>query len=85
MHKARLWIAMRNEYLDIMLPDSCAVYKSDMEAEVECPWCGKRITYGECMTSKVFHTPVTAFGYAICPDCNDWDLQFYMGKDGRLK
>lgn len=85
MRLARLWISVRNEYLDIQLPDSCAVYKNDMGVEVECPWCGKKLPFGECYTSKVFHTPVTGFGYAICPDCDEWDLRFYAGKDGRLR
>ena len=42
-------------------------YSSDMNEMVNCPHCGKRLTFGDCYTSREFYR--NGFGYAVCEDC----------------
>ena len=52
------------------VPDDWNVknYSDDMDEIVNCPHCGKEVTFGSCYTSKEIHTP-HGFGYAVCDKC----------------
>lgn len=41
------------------------LYSEDMEAEVDCANCGKRMDYGDSYTSTTIHT-VIGLGYPVC-------------------
>ena len=40
----------------------------DMDEIVNCPHCGREVTFGECYTSREIHTQ-SGFGYAVCEKC----------------
>ena len=56
------------------VPDDWNVksYSDDMDEIVNCPHCGKEVTFGSCYTSKEIHTP-HGFGYAVCEKCYDME------------
>ena len=56
------------------VPDEWNVksYSDDMDEIVNCPHCGKEVTFGSCYTSREIHTP-NGFGYAVCEKCYDME------------
>ena len=70
------WDWNRHAYEDLEVPKDwiCKCYSDDMDEVVNCPHCGKKIKFGESLTSMEIHTEL-GFGYAVCEDCYDkeWD------------
>lgn len=66
------WNYETQEYDPYGVPDDWNVksYSDDMDEIVNCPHCGKEVTYGSCYTSREIHTP-NGFGYAVCEKCYD--------------
>lgn len=64
------WAYKKQEYYHYGVPDEWNVksYSDDMDEIVNCPHCGKEVTYGSCYTSREIHTP-HGFGYAVCENC----------------
>lgn len=64
------WNYEKQEYDPYGVPDDWNVksYSDDMDEIVNCPHCGKEVTYGSCYTSREIHTP-HGFGYAVCEKC----------------
>lgn len=64
------WNYETHEYDPYGVPDEWNVksYSDDMDEIINCPHCGKEVTYGSCYTSKEIHTP-HGFGYAVCENC----------------
>lgn len=51
-----------------LLPLGSTFYECNMNKEVACCNCGRKIRYNETYTSRRIMT-VTGFGYAECPEC----------------
>lgn len=66
------WNYDKQTYEPYDVPDNWNVksYSFDMNEIVNCPHCGKEVTYGSCYTSREIHTP-HGFGYAVCEKCYD--------------
>lgn len=64
--KAYLWNG--KEYEPYELPEGSSLYETDMDKEVSCCKCGRKIKYGDCYTSREIHTE-NGFGYSECEDC----------------
>lgn len=64
------WNYDKQAYEPYDVPDNWNVksYSFDMDEIVNCPHCGKEVTYGSCYTSREIHTPY-GFGYAVCENC----------------
>lgn len=64
------WNDDKQTYEPHDVPDNWNVksYGFDMDEIVNCPHCGKEVTYGSCYTSREIHTP-HGFGYAVCEKC----------------
>lgn len=64
------WNYETQKYDPYGVPDDWNVksYSDDMDEIVNCPHCGKKVTFGSCYTSKEIHTP-HGFGYAVCENC----------------
>ena len=64
------WNNKKRIYEPYEVPDNWNVitYSSDMDEIVNCPHCGKKLTFGDCYTSREIHTK-HGFGYAVCEDC----------------
>lgn len=64
------WNYDKQTYEPYDVPDNWNVksYSFDMDEIVNCPHCGKEVTFGSCYTSKEIHTP-HGFGYAVCENC----------------
>lgn len=56
------------EYVNYDLPDGASRYEKNMEKEISCCCCGKRVKYGECYTSRTILDDI-GIGYAECEDC----------------
>lgn len=81
MSKALKWIPDKHDYILYDLPDGACLYTDDMEQEIACCQCGKKVKYGDCYTSRTIHTPNVGFGYAECEDCYFKDLRKTEGND----
>lgn len=68
------WNYETQEYDPYDVPDEWNVksYSDNMDEIVNCPHCGKKVTFGSCYTSKEIHTPY-GFGYAVCEKCYDME------------
>lgn len=66
------WNYDKQTYEPYDVPDNWNVksYSFDMNEIINCPHCGKEVTYGSCYTSREIHTP-NGFGYAVCENCYD--------------
>ena len=66
------WNYDKQIYEPYDVPDNWNVksYSNDMNEIVNCPHCGKEVTYGSCYTSREIHTP-HGFGYGVCEKCYD--------------
>lgn len=73
MAKALKWIDEKKEYIPYILPDGACLYTDNMEQEIACCQCGKKVKFGDCYTSRTIHTKV-GLGYAECEDCYCKDL-----------
>lgn len=64
------WNYDKQTYEPYDVPDNWNVksYSDDMDEIVNCPHCGKEVTFGSCYTSKEIHAP-HGFGYAVCENC----------------
>lgn len=64
------WNYETQEYDPYGVPDDWNVksYSDDMNEIVNCPHCGRKVTFGSCYTSKEIHT-AGGFGYAVCENC----------------
>lgn len=80
MTKALKWIPEKHDYIPYDLPDGACLYTDNMEQEIACCQCGKKVKYGACYTSRTIHTP-NGFGYAECEDCYLKDLRKNGEKD----
>lgn len=65
MSKALKWIPDKKDYIPYDLPDGTCLYTDNMEQEIACCQCGKKVKYGDCYTSQTIQTP-KGFGYAEC-------------------
>lgn len=52
MTKALKWIPEKHDYIPYDLPDGACVITDDMEQEIACCQCGKKVKYGDCYTSQ---------------------------------
>lgn len=64
------WNVRTGEYETYTVPKDwiCVCFTTSMEAEINCASCGKKIIYGNSLTSREIHAP-HGFGYKVCPDC----------------
>lgn len=68
MKKAHRYIDKESRYVDYELPEGASAYEWDMDKEISCCWCGRKVAYGDCYTSRHIHTQ-SGFGYAECEQC----------------
>lgn len=66
--KALKWIPDKKDYIPYDLPDGACLYTDNMEQEIACCQCGKKVKFGDCYTSRTIHTEL-GLGYAECPEC----------------
>lgn len=71
--KALKWIDEKKEYIPYDLPNGACLYTDNMEQEIACCQCGKKVKFGDCYTSRTIHTEL-GLGYAECEDCYCKDL-----------
>ena len=68
------------EYEPFELPDNCPLtlpYSDEsMETEINCANCHKIVKFGRCYTSKTIHEK-HGFGYPVCEDCYNKELERY--------
>lgn len=66
----RKWNFEKRTYEDYVVPEGKMPmsYSVDMDELGNCASCGKDIRYGDCYTSRQFHT-LSGIGYAVCPEC----------------
>lgn len=68
----RKWDFEKHEYAPIELPEDWIVPMlvpvDELDNLVNCANCGKKVPYGETMTSKQYHN-MTGLGFGVCDDC----------------
>lgn len=72
------WNFKTREYEPYNIPEawSCKTFSMDMDEIVNCPHCGREVTFGECYTSRQIHTE-HGMGYAVCEECYkaEWEAE----------
>ena len=72
------WNYQKKDYEPYRIPDDwkISVYCSDMDELINCPHCGKEITFGEGYTSREIRNHM-GFGYSVCRDCyeEEWERE----------
>lgn len=71
---ARKYDPVNNTYENYALPEGASLYEDDMNKDIACAECGKKIKYGMSYTSRIIQNDA-GFGYAVCKDCyykNNW-------------
>lgn len=64
------WNNAIRKYEEVNIPDDWSIktYCVDMDEEVNCVCCGKKIKFGDSYTSRRFHTEI-GMGYSECEEC----------------
>lgn len=70
------WNYKTHKYDKYEVPNDwkCTTYCDDINEIVNCPECGKKVTFGDCYASLEIHTNV-GFGYAVCEKCYEDELE----------
>ena len=72
------WDFKTRKYEPYNIPEawSCKTFSMDMDEIVNCPHCGREVTFGECYTSRQIHTE-HGMGYAVCEECYEaeWEAE----------
>lgn len=73
------WNYITHQYEPHIVPDDWYVtlYETEMNKQVNCACCGKKITHGEAYTSMEIHDSL-GFGYDVCLDCYQEEMQRRM-------
>ena len=55
------------------LPDSWKIktFSNNMQEEINCRSCGKKILFGDGYTSQEIFTIDGFWGYIVCPECHE--------------
>ena len=81
MKKALKWNFKAREYEPQELPDGAtASALCQMDEEITCAECGKKMLYGDGYTSRKIHT-VSGMGYVVCERCYDKEREEEMRMD----
>lgn len=72
------WNFSTREYEPYSVPAdwNCKTYSVDMDEIVNCPHCGRQVTFGECYTSRQIHTE-HGMGFGVCEECyeKEWKAE----------
>lgn len=68
MTTARKYDPVNNTYENYILPEGASLYEDDMNKDIACAECGKKIMYGASYTSRIILNS-GGFGYAVCEEC----------------
>ena len=68
--KCKKWISQKHQYEECEISDNCSLFEVDMDKEIDCCSCGKKIKFGDGFTSRVYHNNF-GFGYVECEECYD--------------
>lgn len=80
------WNFVTREYEYYPVPAEWeTVVIADLDKEVNCAGCGKKLRYGECYCSTQIHTEFTGFGYAVCRDCYRKEWRERAAAEGRIE
>lgn len=64
------WNYKKHEYEKYNIPTNWNVktYSKDFNEKINCASCGRKIEYGDSLTSLEIHTNI-GFGYCVCEKC----------------
>ena len=82
MKKVQKWDFKKHCYEDALIDDECSLYEIDMNKIVKCPNCNKEVIFGDCYTSKQYHSDY-GFGYAVCEECYEKERKQEIENKGR--
>lgn len=82
MRTAQKWDFEKRKYETVEISDNCSTFEFGLERKVECPGCGKMITYGEKYTSRQYYTDY-GLGFCVCSDCKEkeWEEELQYKKE----
>lgn len=82
--KAKKWNPKTREYQDYELPKNACMYSNDMNEEIACARCGRKMVFGDGYTSRQIHTEL-GFGYAVCEKCyeREWEEEAENAKTNK--
>ena len=72
----RKWNYKTRDYEPYEVPDEWNVktFSMDMDEIVNCPNCGRTLTFGETYTSMQIHAAL-GMGYGVCRECYEKEWQ----------
>lgn len=70
------WNYKTRDYDPYKIPDDwhTPLYSDDMDEEVNCCQCGRKIKFGDAYTSKEIHSGM-GFGYPVCEECYELEWE----------
>ena len=74
MREAKLWRFFDKVYVPAQVDDRCKTYSNDMSEIVVCPNCNKELRFGDCYTSRRWHSDY-GIAYAVCEKCYEEELR----------
>lgn len=66
--KAQKWNFKTRKYYDYELPEGACLYGENMDQDIACAQCGRKMKFGDGYTSRQIHTKY-GFGYKVCKKC----------------
>lgn len=73
------WNYDKHKYDSYAIPDNWNVKcDGDLAEVINCAQCGREKILDECYTSMEIHTPLYGFGFLVCEDCHNEEMQRKM-------
>lgn len=73
----RKWDYKSHRYKPYLVPEDkyLTTYEEDMEKIVNCCQCFKELPFGKAYTSLEVQTEPLGFGYAVCAECHEKEIE----------
>lgn len=73
---AQKWNWKKHDYEPYRIPIdwNCKLYSDDMNEEINCAHCGKKLKYGDSYSSLEIHNAV-GLAYPVCEKCYNIEWQ----------
>lgn len=84
-YKLNVWDYVSRKYIEKLCifkyPKNIKTFSENMDEEVNCCQCFRKIRFGDTYSSNEVHTEL-GMGFAVCPECyeKEWERRRNYGK-----
>ena len=65
----------RTSYSFVCLDDTCKCYVDDIDEEIECPNCHKKIKARDSYTSQYWYESYGIWAFLVCENCHNKEIE----------